>query len=482
VERLEKKLDESTRANLASAAAPAPAPAPAASPAQAEQPPAAEASAEEAMDVVPPAAAADDAADAAAAGEGLPLPPPPPASSQQAQQPVGKSIADELEDARKRLEASLRDEATANELVELELSHQKEIVSWMQKVQIALWPSNIKEADYGRPCGRDVIPATHSFSVEEVQERAMNHMRTNLLPPYIFDLARHGIEAGIGDIEDIVTVVEAFRWMSWCNVTMQVMRLPITTILLRKLISASEGLKMVDDKLLRFFRNLNLRSANWKSKARRLIAQSTPCSMETPKLNGLLLEGNQIPISSRIKDILRAAMEKVVAVTKPHPGEEGFVIPAIDPDTALAANAKRPLKAITGAPPGMPPIAAMSHDPLQYHSSDDESKPRSGLLHAGLSQHLIAPPPKVWPPIIPFPRGNGQQPLAPAPVPPSYSFDQGYGNASDDVPSSSSSSSSLAAAVGSSGAAGETHQSLGQALSLTAADGKRGRKPKVRKD
>jgi hypothetical protein len=160
-----------------------------------------------------------------------------------------KQIRTEVEEARKRCEDSVREEASNNELAELEGARQKEVVSWMQKIQGVMWPSNVKEQDYGRPCGRDIIPPTQSFTVEEVQERAIMHMRTNLLPAYLFDLARQGIDAGIGDIEDIVTVVEAFRWMSWSHVTMQVMRIPMTTILVRKRVSAGEVLKMKDEKL-----------------------------------------------------------------------------------------------------------------------------------------------------------------------------------------------------------------------------------------
>jgi hypothetical protein len=316
----------------------------------------------------------------------------------------------------------------------------------MQKIQIVMWPTNSKEQDFGRPCGRDVIPMSQSFTVEEVQEKAMVHMRTNLLPNYLFDLARQGIDAGIGDIEDIVTVVEAFRWMSWCHVTMQVMRIPLTTILLRKLISAAEGLKMSDEKLLRFFRNLNTRAIAWKSKARKLI-YGTNLQIDTPRLNGLLLEGNQIPISSRIKDILRAAMERIIAATKPAYGEENFVLPAIDPDvalattstTAVAAQPKRPHKGsslVSGSGVGAPMYASLSQEPPD---STDEEKRQStgGLSHVRLSQHVISPAPKVWPPIIPFQRSNGQTPTVPPPQQPVYGEPTSYddsGMVIGDVP------------------------------------------------
>ena len=342
---------------------------------------------------------------------------------------VIKTVSSELDQARERHEQSSVEEATHTELSELEDSRQPEVIVWMQKIQAVMWPANSKDQDLGRPCGRDVIPQEQSFTVEDVQDRALTHLRTNLLPAYLFEMARSGINAGIGDIEDIVTVIEAFRWMSWCNVTLQVIRIPLTTVLLRKLVSAGEGLKMHDEKLLRFFRFLNMRAIAWKSKARKLL-WGTNLTMDTARLNGLLLEGNQIPISSRIKDVLRSAMEKIIAATKPAYGEETFVLPAIDPDTALAVGLQNPNKrppkgtVVAGSGVGTPMYATLSHDPP--NSSDEESKApqRSSIYntipHLKLTQHVIFPTMKLWPPIIPFSRSNGQTPTAPPPAQPVY--------------------------------------------------------------
>lgn len=342
---------------------------------------------------------------------------------------VIKTISAELDQARERHEQSSVEEAAHSELTELEGSRQPEVIVWMQKIQAVMWPANSKDQDLGRPCGRDVIPQEQSFTVEDVQDRALAHLRTNLLPAYLFEMARSGINAGIGDIEDIVTVIEAFRWMSWCNVTLQVIRIPLTTVLLRKLVTAGEGLKMHDEKLLRFFRFLNMRAIAWKSKARKLL-WGTNLTMDTARLNGLLLEGNQIPISSRIKDVLRAAMEKIIAATKPAYGEETFVLPAIDPDTALAVGLqnhhKRPPKGtvVAGSGIGTPMYATLSHDPP--NSSDEESKaPQRGSMnnsipHLKLTQHVIFPATKLWPPNISFSRSNGQTPTVPPPAQPVY--------------------------------------------------------------
>ena len=308
-----------------------------------------------------------------------------------------KHYSFELEEARKRCKASMRDEGNSIDLMRVETEFQKEVSVWMQRVQSIIWPSSPEAIEYGRPVGGNIIPASGQFSLEEIQGRAFVLLRSALLPPAMLDVYKASRETKFSEVEDVVLVTEAFRWMSWCNIALNVMRVPVTTLFIKKLITAADGLKMGDDRLLRFFKNLLLRAQGWKSKARKML-YVRDVKLDTSKLNALLLEGNQIPFSSRIKDVIRTSMERVITASKPTRDDD---VPGNK--EVSEERAKRGPKTLMM--PGLPAYTSLSSD--APNSSDEEMKSTTGVTpHFRFGVNYIATQLKVWPPTIPFPQST----------------------------------------------------------------------------
>ena len=54
----------------------------------------------------------------------------------------------------------------------------------------------------------------------------------------------------------MVIVIDAFRWMTWCNLCLQAIRAPPRTAILRRLVTATRNLKVTDDKIIKLLGNI----------------------------------------------------------------------------------------------------------------------------------------------------------------------------------------------------------------------------------
>lgn len=131
-----------------------------------------------------------------------------------------------------------------------------------------------------------------------------------MVPDAIRRAAEAAVALNIDKVEDVVEMVESFRWMSWCNVTLHAIRSPLTTTGLHKLIESGRSMRFADDKILKLFQHINTKAANWKNKnkARKAINNR---NLDANKLTELVLEGNAIPINSRLKGALKEQLRKL---------------------------------------------------------------------------------------------------------------------------------------------------------------------------
>jgi hypothetical protein len=81
-----------------------------------------------------------------------------------------------------------------------------------------------------------------------------------LLSPGIINAARAASILEIDKIDDVVTIIDCFRWMSWCALTLHALRIPPPTHILRKLSDAAKTLKLTDDKITRSINGMLLRA------------------------------------------------------------------------------------------------------------------------------------------------------------------------------------------------------------------------------
>mmetsp|Transcript_27861 Transcript_27861/g.46820 ORF Transcript_27861/g.46820 Transcript_27861/m.46820 type:complete len:513 (-) Transcript_27861:81-1619(-) len=127
----------------------------------------------------------------------------------------------------------------------------------------------------------------------------------SLLPIGLVHMERAAALVGILSLDDVVIVLEAFRWMSWVNLCLHMLRLPPTTAALRRLLDVTRGMRCTDDKIIKLLTSVLQRSGAWKTKARKTL-NSQQKKLDLGRFQNLALEGNSLPFTSRIKDKLKA--------------------------------------------------------------------------------------------------------------------------------------------------------------------------------
>lgn len=50
-----------------------------------------------------------------------------------------------------------------------------------------------------------------------------------MVPDAIRRAAEAAVSLNIDKVDDVIEMVESFRWMSWCNVALHALRAPLTT-------------------------------------------------------------------------------------------------------------------------------------------------------------------------------------------------------------------------------------------------------------
>ena len=316
----------------------------------------------------------------------------------------------ELEEARQRLQRARGDEGELTKQFEFEQSKREYVVEWMTGMQMVIWPSNAEEAQFGSPLGMVLVSTsaaavTHGrVDVEAVFYEVSNHLKGPLLPDFLQEASNAALTLNIDRVEDVVYVIEAFKYMSWCNLCLQAMRMPMSTNVMRKLGEAARPLRLAEERIVKFFAQNLVRATQWKAKARRTI-YGQQRRIESAKLSSLLLEGNAIPFYSRLKDMCRTSLE--LAASRVKGGHQSSS--ASQQALALAASAvpsslsdeyssfEEPLLL-----PLLPQFTVLSAEPP--NSSDEEKvQVAGGTGTSYLPLHVLAPAPlDFWPPRLGF--------------------------------------------------------------------------------
>ena len=175
-------------------------------------------------------------------------------------------IRRELELAKLRLNESRADEQECIKQRALEENKREEIQNWMISIQAILWPSTPEEIEAGRPLGQDNPPG---FTLLQPHP-SLDHLKLlrSLVPDIIRKTAQDAIDYGIDRIEDVNLVLEAFRWMSWCNLCLHGLRAPLSTRALKRLLDASSTLR-ADERVIRVLNGIASRA--------RLVLSSVVC-------------------------------------------------------------------------------------------------------------------------------------------------------------------------------------------------------------
>jgi len=320
------------------------------------------------------------------------------------------SLRLELVECGKRTAEAKKEENNNNAQAVLEVDKAALMIAWMSKVSSILWPSTKAEETAGLPKGEEPSFTQLTDSADYVDALSAVVSRTMsapLLPDAVCKLANLAIAQQIDSSEDVLAIVEAFRWMSWCSVLLRTLRHPPTSVALRKLVDVGKSISNNDDRIVRFLQNVVLRSQVWKGKARKMLYYNTPSQpymtnkrVDTIRANNLVLEGNQIPISSRIKDVLRIQLKNVARAETPVP--EPVAEPTATETMEVGADGKRirqvtkkiepVLATAAAAPPAITHITF--HGELPDSSDEDVAMPgTSAHAHALYAQQCAAAKP-----------------------------------------------------------------------------------------
>lgn len=143
-------------------------------------------------------------------------------------------------------------------------------------------------------------PRSHAEAMRVLREQL-----AVMLPPAAVQLQQKAQEAGILAVEDVLIVLDAFRWMSWCHLGLFLLRFPPPTTLLRRFVT-SRPAKLCDDKILRHLQGVLAKASLWKGKARKTSASTR--KVDDAKLRAMVLEANNLPFSSRLKTHYQEAL------------------------------------------------------------------------------------------------------------------------------------------------------------------------------
>lgn len=232
----------------------------------------------------------------------------------------------DLENVLQELDKLFADRQQLMTAAQTEEERKSSVMGWMAEVLRLLVPSPNNEQELQNAfSGAPISPYTNSSSpTSPTSESALSYpaamqilrvQLTQLLPPGMQALQRKAQELGILQIEDVAIVLDAFRWMSWCHLTLHLLRFPAPTPLLKRLIN-SRPAKLCDEKILRHLTYILSKAQTWKSKARKVLQSNR--KIDETKLRALVLEANNLPFSSRLKAHMQQALRALETHTSHH--------------------------------------------------------------------------------------------------------------------------------------------------------------------
>lgn len=106
----------------------------------------------------------------------------------------------------------------------LEGSRRFAIIEWMKAMQKVLWPTSSADLESGRPLGPEHPRDDHKLGFDRFIQVDNRYV---LLPDGMCTAADAAISLEIDKVEDVLTILDCFRWMSWCNVALHLIRVPL---------------------------------------------------------------------------------------------------------------------------------------------------------------------------------------------------------------------------------------------------------------
>jgi len=147
---------------------------------------------------------------------------------------------------------SLQEKEKLSQAIQVETHLHSEIFRWMSAMQELLWPgADEQKAALGRPVGPSAPPNSQSsLSVLEYNRAILGYLPA-LLPVGLVHMEKAAALVGIQTLDDVALALDAFRWMSWTNLCLHLLRNAPTTTSLRRLLDGARGLTMADDKIMK---------------------------------------------------------------------------------------------------------------------------------------------------------------------------------------------------------------------------------------
>ena len=145
--------------------------------------------------------------------------------------------------------------------ISLETQLHREVVRWMQAMQELLWPTTDEQVYLGRPLGPPPRVTVEDVHTEEEEEenglciatytKGIMKQLQLLTPLGLVHMEKAASIVGIFAVEDVKYILDIFKWLSWINLTLHLLRLPPTTPALRRILDAVQGLRCADDKVVK---------------------------------------------------------------------------------------------------------------------------------------------------------------------------------------------------------------------------------------
>lgn len=149
-----------------------------------------------------------------------------------------------------RVKRAVAEEEQVVRQIQMELSHRQAATEWMLAMQGVMWPSNREDLDIGRPISPHAIfPADESLSITFSAETL--GMQDGLLSAGMLPAFEAAKVLRIDEIEDVREVFEAFRYMSWLNITLHCLRRPLPTYAYRLILRSAQSLSWADEKVIK---------------------------------------------------------------------------------------------------------------------------------------------------------------------------------------------------------------------------------------
>lgn len=131
------------------------------------------------------------------------------------------------------------------------------IMTWMEDIQNLLWPEdNLAMIALGAPLApstTDELSINSGLNLQEYPSamRNLSRLVENPLPVGLKQLSTSAEASGISEVEDVTIILDYFRWMSWCNLALHLLRFPAPTPLLRKVVECGKAIKCADEKIVK---------------------------------------------------------------------------------------------------------------------------------------------------------------------------------------------------------------------------------------